>query len=131
MTDTNPRRITSWSEAEGLTIRNVIEDPGDDISSPCTVLIVFEDDHWMTLHADTDPYQDDEARLDVGGDYGSRNTDSFLDYCTPDEALDAFLINPGQRELAEAQRATRRETIKAEKVTRLRKQLALLEKAAP
>ncbi len=131
MTDANPRRITSWSEAEDLTIRTVIKNPGDDLSSGCAALIVFEGDHWMTLHVDIDPYESDEARLHIGGEYGGGNTDSFLDYCTPREALAAFLINPKQRELAEAQRATRRETIKAEELTRLRQQLALLEKAAP
>jgi len=127
----SPRRITNWHDAAGMTIRCVIEDPGDDLCAKCAAVVVFEGDCWMTLHAETDPYHDDEARLKVGGEYGSKNTESFLDYLTPDEALDAFLINPGQRALAEAQRAARREAIKAERAAKLRQQLAALEKPAP
>lgn len=123
-----PRRITNWRDAAGMTIRTVIEDPGDDLTSPCAAVVVFEGDCWMTLHAETDPYQDDEARLGIGGEFGTRNTESFLDYLTPDEALEAYLINPSQRVLAEAQRDARREQGKASQIAALREKLAALEK---
>lgn len=111
-------RITDWLEAEGKTVRYLNDCPAG--KRDAQVVIVFEDECWMTIFATpAGACSDEGADLSLVEYYGRDG--KVTDYLSPRELLEARLINQGTREHLEALAAKEKQEANAKKAADLRK----------
>lgn len=119
------KRITKWEGMEGKTVRKVIDRPSGRRSNGLEAVIVFNDDSWLTLFAESNgSCAEDGASIDL---YDSSRSVNLGDYLSPDELLEARVINIKQCEAMIAKEVEERKAEKAKRAARLRAEADALE----
>lgn len=126
LTTEGGRRLFNWDEMEGKTIRCVCECPNGKRGNQIEAVIIFDDDCWATVLADTDGCGEG-AHLSLAEHYGNKNM--LPDYMTPKQMLEARMVNHGQYEYLEKKKDEAEKAEKLERAARLRKQAEELEKS--
>ncbi len=123
MQTTDFKRLDTWTELEGKTIRRVIERPCNIDGRELDAILILEDGQWCGLKAEADGF--DDAYISLGSPLeGYSDLTTYLD---ASELLEMGLINSAQAELIAQQQEIRRLAIKQHKIELLRQRLIALE----
>lgn len=119
-TETSLKQRSDFSDLEGQTIRSVIESPCGTGAGNIRAVLVFDDNSWCAITAETD---DDHAYAYLS------NHDDITIICTPKELVDSGLINSSQAAILEERNLKRDSEMKQRKIAYMKTQLAKLESA--
>jgi hypothetical protein len=125
------RQLTDWHELEGKTIRYVFSDPAGPRGHQISAVLIFEDESWSILFADSDG-SDGSNFVMLGRYYWTKSPKGIADYLSPHQLLEANLINTAQHRHLIAEQEKTKTADKARRAASLRAELAMLEqKPAP